>query len=101
MSFEKEIQQKVEELSRDLSGDLELQLDVQFELENHLWESYDANLARGLTEEESREQAFKDFGALNEVKERLLAANLKRLNQRAQLKALLWYAFVPFAIVMA
>ena len=101
MSFEKEIRGKVEELSRDLEGDLELQLDVQFELESHLWESYDANIERGMSEEESSEQAFKDFGALSEVKERLLAGNLKRLNKRAQVKAMLWYVFVPLSIFTA
>ena len=101
MSFEEDIKDKVEELSRDLEDDLELQLDVQFELENHLWESYDANLARGMNEEESAKQAFKDFGALNEVKERLLAGNLKRMNKRAKFNALMWYAFVPFSIVLA
>jgi hypothetical protein len=101
VSFEKEISGKVEELSRDLEGDLELQLDVQFELENHLWESYDANIEHGMSEAESSEQAFKDFGALNEVKERLLAGNLKRLNKRAKFNALMWYAFVPFSIVLA
>lgn len=101
VSFEKEIRGKVEELSRDLEGDLELQLDVQFELESHLWESYDANIVRGMSEEESSEQAFKDFGALSEVKERLLAGNLKRLNKRAQVKAMLWYVFVPLSIFTA
>ena len=101
MSFDDDIKDKVEELSRDLEDDLELQLDVQFELENHLWESYDANLERGMNEEESAEQAFKDFGALNEVKERLLAGNLKRMNKRAKFNSLMWYAFIPFAIVLA
>ncbi|MCH2204986.1 MAG: hypothetical protein MK132_03830 [Lentisphaerales bacterium] len=101
MSIEEEIKSKVREISRDLEEDRELQLDVEMELESHLWESYDNALDRGLSEAESKEHAFKEFGEIVEVKSRIISGNIKRMKSRARLKVLLWYAFLPLALLSA
>lgn len=101
MSFEDDVKTKIREITRDLEEDRELQLDVAMELESHLWESYDSALESGMSEEESQEHAFMEFGDLVDVKTRIVGGNIKRMKSRAIAKVFLWYISLPISIIFA
>lgn len=91
----------IERATGKLSGDPELQLEVAHELRTHLEDSAAEYRAAGLSEEESAAKAAEAFGNPDEVAEKLLAANRKRILVRRITRVVAGLTLAPVAAAVA
>lgn len=85
--------------TRSLADDEAMRREVAFELNNHLDEAYEEELAKAGSPEEVAEMAKKRFGQPEELAVQLLNANIKRFSFRARMRRLLKIAFIPLLIL--
>lgn len=93
------IDKYVNSLTNRLQIDRELQMDIKNELRSHLEDRVNENIASGMSEEKSVEEAIKQFGASEELRDQIWEANIRRMRVRSVAKWALRVTLGPAAII--
>ncbi|MCK4307561.1 hypothetical protein KAW50_04970, partial [candidate division WOR-3 bacterium] len=92
------IDKYVSSLTNRFRMDRELHMDVKNELKSHLEDKVSENMASGMSEEKSIEEALKQFGPPEELANQIWKANIRRMRMRSVVKWALRVTLGPAAI---